>query len=552
MLGTQWTPAGNKHKCMSLLPEAECKISVEQTETELTTKHMSQLAVRGQQRRQAAQQAALWVRGAAMAGCCITAGVLRGIGKRQQPAEDQRLQKHLRQRLQGEIYDINRVWESPGICKSRCKSRITRQVHTSTSCALVRHGCGGAVQGACTVMGRHHRYYMDMRTWQMRARLRQPSTPASRASSLAPAALLPALAHAASPARAAFSAPSTAKKPPAGAPRVSSPVSQTAAGAEGGGAVVAVSSAAMCWTCARCRITVAAAARAALAPPWPASSVLAELSRPDGPSTASARRSAAGRWCASRSQPAGEAALAARSLRVLGLGFSLWSGLALEGAGSGGAQMRCGSASLLPASMASSTARCAASLACAAAGSAPARACHAFEQQRTSLAECLHCQSALPNEQGLQLSKGKPANRMPKGTQGRLGVPSTASEKGNRSCACKAAPWSAKAHSLAYSAARVRGSRGSAISASASASGERSSSSRCAHSRVVPVAAPCRARSWCSSSCVHPNSLNVRQPPEWPGACFRVPKRHLDSVAALAAARPQKHSVHKNSRPQDS
>ena len=61
---------------------------------------MPQLAVRGQQRRQAAQQAALWARGAVMVGCCRMAGVLSGIIKRRQPAEGERLQEHLRQRLQ--------------------------------------------------------------------------------------------------------------------------------------------------------------------------------------------------------------------------------------------------------------------------------------------------------------------------------------------------------------------------------------------------------------------------------------------------------------------
>lgn len=37
-----------------------------------------------------------------MVGCCLTTGVLSGISKRRQPAEDKRLQEHLRQRLQEE------------------------------------------------------------------------------------------------------------------------------------------------------------------------------------------------------------------------------------------------------------------------------------------------------------------------------------------------------------------------------------------------------------------------------------------------------------------
>lgn len=92
-----------KQNCMRLLPEATCGMSLERTKTELTTEYVPQLAVRGQHCHQAAQQAALRVRDAAMVGCCLTSGLLSGVRERRQPAKYKRLQEHLRQCLQGEV-----------------------------------------------------------------------------------------------------------------------------------------------------------------------------------------------------------------------------------------------------------------------------------------------------------------------------------------------------------------------------------------------------------------------------------------------------------------
>ena len=87
---------------MCSLREPIRRTSREQTRTELTAEHVTQLTVRAQQRRQAALQAVLRVRAAVAVRCCLLSGVLSSTSERRQPAEDQRLQDHLRQRLQGD------------------------------------------------------------------------------------------------------------------------------------------------------------------------------------------------------------------------------------------------------------------------------------------------------------------------------------------------------------------------------------------------------------------------------------------------------------------